>query len=64
MTLLTFAAECYAAGCPQRATIDRYFLLAGPTAANLPRTVAAGEWDRQTDRWTPYCFIDRALHTM
>ena len=49
MTLLTFAAECYAAGCPQRATIDRHFLLAGPTAANLQRTVAAGEWDRQTD---------------
>jgi len=31
------------------AAIDRYLLLAGPTATNTPHAAAAGEWDRQTD---------------
>jgi len=42
------------------ATINRYLLPAGPTAANLhQRRVAAG-WDRWTDRRTPDSFIDPA----
>jgi len=35
--------------CAGRAAIHRYLLPAGPTAANPPRAVAAGERDRQTD---------------
>jgi len=36
-----------------RAAIGRYLLPAGLLlAANPPHAAAAGEWDRQTDRWT------------
>jgi len=31
------------------AAIDRYYLPAGPRAANSPHRAAAGEWDRPTD---------------
>jgi len=41
-----------------RASIDRYFLPAGPTAANPQQT------DRQTDGRTPYGYTDPAGHTM
>ena len=40
------------------AAIDRYLLLAGPTAANLLGQRAAAGWDRQMDRRTD----DRQLH--
>jgi len=50
------------------AATARYLLPAGRTAANPPHTAAAGEWDkqmdRQTDRRTPYRFIDPAPHTI
>ena len=48
-------APCCGAG---RAAINRYHLHAGPTAANPPHAAAVGEWDRQTDRRTPYRCID------
>jgi len=35
---------------PGRAAIDQYLLPAETTAANPSHTVAADEWDRQTDR--------------
>jgi len=35
--------------CVDRASIDRYLLPAGPTAANPPHAAAAGEWDKRTD---------------
>jgi len=35
---------------PATAAVDRYFLPAGPTAANPPqRHAAVDRWDRQTD---------------
>jgi len=37
------------AAAPAAAAIDRYFVLAGPTAANPPHAAIEGEWDRQTD---------------
>ena len=51
------------------AAIDRYFLLAGRSAANLPVAVGAvDQWDRQTDRQTdgrtPDRYIDPAPRAM
>ena len=40
---------CCGTGC---ATIDRYLLLAWPTAANIPHAAAAGELDRRAIRRT------------
>jgi len=65
MTLPAFAAERRAAGCPPL-SID--LPPAGPTAAKLVAVPfgAVGDpcWDRQTDRRTPYRYIDPALHSM
>ena len=56
VALPTFVAARHAAAlccCGTSCTaINRYLLLAGPTAANLPHAAAAYKWDRQTDRWT------------
>ena len=42
--------------CPRppaaAATIDRYLLPTGPTAANSRHDAAVGEWDRRTDGQT------------
>jgi len=43
MTLPAFVAVRRAAGRPAAAAVDRYFLPAGPTAANLPQPRAATE---------------------
>ena len=44
------------------AAIDRYRL---PTCSNPPHVIAVVDrWDRQTDRLTPYRYVDPALHTM
>ena len=41
--------------CPAAATIDRYLMTTGPTAANPPqRRVVAEWWDRQTDGHRPH----------
>jgi len=56
VTLLTFTADRRAAAAPLllgagHATIDRYLLPDGPTAANPPHAAAAADsWDRQTDK--------------
>ena len=52
-----------------RAAIDRYLLLAGPTAANPPSGVRwMGQTDRQTDgqtdSWTSDTCLDPAAHTL
>jgi len=39
--LACFTAERHAAGRPVAAAVDRYFLPAGPTAANPPHAAAA-----------------------
>ena len=54
VALPAFAAArppcCQAAAGERRAAIDRYLLLAVPTAGNQQQRSAAGEWDRrQTD---------------
>jgi len=56
MALPAFAAA------ERRAAVDRYLLLAGPTAANPQHRRAVGEWDRQTDGRTPYRYIDPIPH--
>ena len=48
----------------RRAAIDRDLLPTEPIAANPPHAAAAGGRDRQTDRLTPYRFIDPAPRTM
>ena len=46
-----------------RAATDRYLLPAGPTAANPPHAATAVDrWVRQTDRQTPYRYIDPAAY--
>ena len=46
-------------------TANRYLLPAGPTAANpLQQHAAVTRWDRQTDGWTLYCYIDPAMHAV
>ena len=45
------------------AAIDRYFVPAGPAAANPPHDAAEGKQDRQTDGHSPYRIIDPAPHT-
>jgi len=52
------ATCCCGAG---RATIDRYLLPAGLTAANPPHAAAAGEWNRQIDRHTDEHHTMRAV---
>ena len=54
--------------CTPRATINRYLLPPGLTAANLQRVSCCvpglGETDGQTDERTPCRYIDPAPHTM
>jgi len=44
------------------ASIDQYLLLAGLAAAAVGPML--GQKNTQTDRWTPYYFIDSAPHTI
>jgi len=47
-----------------RAAIDRYLLLAGPTATNPQQRSAVGEWERRTDgRTDTVPLLHPALHT-
>ena len=63
MTLLAFAAERRAVEHPAAAVVDRYLLLAGPTAANpLQRRATMGKTDRQTNGRTTYRYIDPAAY--
>jgi len=65
MTLLAFAADRRAAvdmDWKAAAAIDWYKLPTGPTVANPPHAVAAGECTRQTERRTPYRYIDPAAY--
>jgi len=55
--LLRARRHCCWAPALQQSPIDRYILLAGPTAANPPHAAAAVDsWDRQTDGRIPYSF--------
>jgi len=61
---IKYAIKCAAAPCycgAGRATIDRYLLPTGPTAANPPHATANGT-DRRTD--TVALHIDRAPHAI
>ena len=50
VALPAFAATRRAAAAAERrVSIDRYLLIAGPTAAKSQQQRAADEWDRQTD---------------
>ena len=50
VTLLAFAAERRAAGCPAAAAVDRYLLPAGRPAANPPHASAVVDrTDKRTD---------------
>jgi len=42
--------------------MDRYCLPTRPTAANPPHAAVAGEWNRLTNRWTQYRYIDPAAY--
>ena len=69
MTLLAFAAAAPLLLGAGHAAVDRYLLTAASTAANPPHAAAAvnvSSWDRQvvgqTDRRTPYRYIDPAAY--
>jgi len=71
VALPTFAAAqnavapcCCSAGC---AANKQHLLPVGSTVTNLPQCCCSrqmGQTDRQTDKQTPYRYIDPALHTM
>ena len=68
VALPAFAAECRAAALcccgAGGAEIDRYLPPIRPTASNPPHADAAGKCDRESERRTPYRYIDPAPHTM